>query len=123
MSILNAIKATKTVRAPQVPMTEEQYMTLRDSLFNGDTVNVRANKFNVERPFAVSVKKDNKYSNYGAFTSLDVASAIGSIVGRFQFGQNALVGAFDQDVVEAHPEFKAWMADSRNAKIIKQVNG
>jgi len=122
MSILNAIKATKAVRAPQVPMTDAQYSTLRDELFNGDTVNVRANKFNIERPYAVSVKKDGKYHNYGAFTSLDVASAVGTITSRYQFGQNSIVGAYDQAVVEAHPEFKAWLADSRNAKIVKQVS-
>ena len=122
MSILNAIKATKTVRAPQVPMTEEQYSELRDELFNGDTVNVMANKFDVNRPYRVTVKKDGKYNNYGAFTSLDVASAVGTICSRYQFGQNSVIGAFDQEAVEAHPEFAAWLSDNRNAAIVKQVS-
>jgi hypothetical protein len=39
------------------------------------------------------------------------------------FGPKALVGSFDQAAVEGSEEFQAWMANSKNAQIVKQVNG
>tara|TARA_R110000765_G_scaffold41889_2_gene89005 strand:- start:310 stop:693 length:384 start_codon:yes stop_codon:yes gene_type:complete len=125
MSILDNIKRTRVefVSVPKIAMTEEQVASVYADLKDQNRLNVYVNKYDIAKPFRVAVKFNEKFTNHGVFSSADVASAVGSIVSAYMFGPKALVGSFDQAAVEGSEEFQAWMANSKNAQIVKQVNG
>ncbi len=54
----------------------------------------------------------------GKITSVDVAAAVGTLVATAVFGEKAKAGAYDEKIVDGHQEWKDWLADPRNAKII-----
>ena len=105
----------------QNPMTMEQYEAVRRNLedtHRGFAVN--ANKFDTAMPYRVSVKKDSTWHNYGSFSDIDVAAAIGTICSIAHYGHNAVKGAYDLAKVKAHAEFKTWMTNPKNVDVLTQ---
>lgn len=130
MSILNKLSgltaAADHVAVEQKPMTPEQRKKLAEGLRASNRMNVYPNQFDSNVPYRVQTRKQvgpNKYeyTEYGRFTDVDVAAAVGSLVSASIFGAKALRGNFDQAVAEAHPEFIAWLADERNAAVLAKV--
>jgi len=64
-----------------------------------------------------------EFKQHGYFTNVDVASAVGTICSKALFGDKALAGEFNPEVVESHVEFTTWMADARNQEIIALAEG
>ena len=124
MSILtkmaNLKKASGT--SARVAMTDEQVKLCKEAIRNKNRgYNVQPNRFDISMPYRVAINYDEKWSNFGNFSDADVAAAIGSIVSAAFFGEKAVAGEFDAEVVETHPEFTAWMADARNAEVIAKA--
>ena len=116
-------KMSQTPAKPQqTPMTPQQSEQIKAKLRKEFRVNVYPNRFNIDVPYQVSVNYKGKFTNHGSFTNLEVASAVGSIAGTATFGKKALVGEFDAEVAQNHPEFIAWMEDERNVEVIKDYN-
>ena len=125
MSILNKIaKNSVNTAVEKVQMSDQQVELLKTKLKADRRLNVFPNKFDTKTPYRVTMfdKETNKHKQYGYFTNVDVAAAVGSIVSAYKFGDKALLGNYDEAVVESHEEFKAWMADDRNQEIIACVN-
>lgn len=128
LSKLDNLRSTNdfTPKAAQEPMTKEQVANMKAKLKDqGRSMNVMPNQFDKNRPFKVRAKlkgtsgnNNSDYKTYGTFTSVDVASAVGSLVSAAEYGVTAIRGNYDQAVVEAHDEFKAWLEDSRNAEVL-----
>lgn len=126
MSILNKMNnLSKAVAgAGKVPMTDEQVVQCKKALIdNNRGYNVQPNKWDISMPYRVAINYNNEWANFGNFSSVDVAAAIGTIVSAGYFGENAKAGDYNQEVAESHEEFLAWMADSRNADIIARASG
>lgn len=126
MSILNKLKTLSPAKAEagRVPMTDEQYAACKAAIRNKSRgYNVHPNKFDVNKPYRVAINYNNEWSNFGEFTSPDVAAAVGTIVSAAFFGDKAKAGQFDQEVAEASDEFTSWLADERNTVVIAQANG
>lgn len=85
--------------------------------------NVQPNKFDFNQPYRVAINYENKWYNYGNFTNVNVAAAIGTIVSVAFFGEKAKAGEYDPAIAEADEEFIAWMADTRNAEVIAKASG
>jgi len=86
--------------------------------------NVHPNIFDRANPYRVAINYENKWHNYGNFSSADVAAAVGTIVSAAFFGEKAKGGGvYDEAVVETHPEFLAWLEDARNADVIAKAQG
>lgn len=120
---LNTLRAASAHKA-QTPMTEEQVAQVNSKLRAQNRVAVYPNKFNIDRPFSVACgKRGEKLRNFGTFTNVDVAAAVGTIVSLYTFGQSALKGNFDQSVAENHPEFLEWLKDDLNADVVQAVMG
>ena len=126
MSILSNLSNLKPVSATPAKeqMTDEQVTAMRKKLREQNRMNVQPNKFDKATPFRVAakVKGTQEWKTHGYFTSVDVASAVGTLVSAAQYGDKAMRGEFDESVVENHPEFKAWLADERNADIVAAVS-
>jgi len=120
MSILDSLKGHKKATSieQKVPMTPEFEAALKTKLMNENRVNVYPNKYNVKLPYRVVVRQGSTFVPHGNFTDVDVAAAVGSLASLAAFGDKAIVGEFDAEKVETHPEFIAWKADERNASII-----
>ena len=126
MSILNNLKGLQTtVAAPaKVKMTPEQVKQCKEALVRDNRgYNVQPNEWDVNMPYRVALNYSGNWANFGRFQSADVAAAVGAIVSLGYFGDNARVGEFDQDTVEASQEFQDWIADDRNKDIISRSNG
>jgi hypothetical protein len=112
-------KASEVVA--KIEMTPAEVKALSKILKDGGRVNVWPNKFDTLVPLRVSVKRKDKYTNHGYFTSVDVAAAVGTICGIAAYGAKALKGEFDQELVEGHEEWHRWLADERNESVLKEV--
>lgn len=126
MSLLSKLKTLDAVTntAGRTPMTEKQVVALKARIRTENRgYNVHPNTFDVSVPYRVALNYDKVWHNYGNFTSVDVAAAVGSIVSAAFFGEKAKAGVFDATKVEAHEEFIAWMADPRNVEVIAQAGG
>jgi hypothetical protein len=99
-------------------MTESQVNALKIKLRAANKINVFPNKFDLAKPFRVSLNFDNVWHNFGEYTNVDAAAAVGSIVSVAFFGEKAMQGDFDHEVAENHTEFKAWIADPENAEVL-----
>ena len=133
MSILSKLEGNRSIDTfnanrkanAQVAMTPEAIETLGAELKAQGRLNVYPNRFNVDKPYSVSMKdgmgSKAVFTNYGAFTDVDVAAAVGSLVSAAKFGVSALVGNFDADVAEASPVFQKWIADERNSEVMTKV--
>jgi hypothetical protein len=124
-SILAKLKNLKpaTGQSAQTPMTEEQVKQCKAALrrdLRGPAVQV--NKFDLAKPYRVTVNWEDKWTNHGVFSSADVAAAVGSLVSASVFGDKALAGYYDEAKVEASKEFTDWLADSRNIDVLSRVN-
>lgn len=126
-NILNALSGMKRADAStmvaKVKMTEEQVTRLSAKLKESNRMNVYPNSFDVNKPFRVQTRRGSEFTTHGYFTNVDVASAVGTICSKALFGDKALAGAYDESVVENHPEFTAWLADERNQAIIAKATG
>ncbi len=126
MSILNKLsnlsKATNT--NTKTPMTDAQEKSCKEAIkAKNYGYCVHPNKFDISQPYRVAINYDNKWSNFGNFSSADVAAAVGTIVSAAYFGTKAKAGVFDVELVEADTTYQAWLADSRNADMIARANG
>ena len=131
-SILARLKAT-TVIAPSstggktrkelemTPLQIEQCRTALRSKNRG--FNVQPNQWNIEQPYRVSINYNNKWENYGNFSNVHTAAAIGSLVAVAFFGSKAKRGEYDEDRAANDPAFQKWLEDPRNAIIVKQATG
>lgn len=126
MSILtkmaNLKKAVHTAQKTQ--MTDHQVEQCKEAIRRDNRgYNVQPNRWDIAQPYRVAINYDNKWHNFGNFSSADVAAAVGSIVSAAYFGENAVAGEFDPAVVEDHTEFTEWLADERNQEVIQKANG
>ena len=114
---LNNLKKASTVPA-RSPMSDAQVVSLKAKLRSENRVNVLPNSNDVKVPYRVAVNYRNEWSNHGTFTSIDVASAVGTLVSYAKFGDKAIQGEYDAEVAETHPEFITWIANPLNAEVI-----
>ena len=123
MSILSKVsKIQLTSGETKVEMTPKQVEQCKLALkrdLRGPAV--QPNKFDVAAPYRVTVNFQDKWTNHGTFSSADVAAAVGTLVSASVFGEKARSGQYDEAKVEAHDEFKAWLADPRNVDVINRV--
>lgn len=128
MSILKKIatvqKATDSAPA-KVEMTDVEVAQCKAAIRDKNRgFNVHPNRFDRANPYRVAINYENKWHNWGNFSSADVAAAVGTIISSAFFGDNAKGGGvYDESVVENHPEFLAWIADPRNADVIAKASG
>ena len=126
MSILSNLKTLKPVAnaVAKDQMTDQQVTEMRQKLRDQNRMNVQPNKFDRAKPFRVAakLKGTNEWKTHGYFTNVDVASAIGTLVSAAQFGDKAMRGDYDAEVVETHPEYLAWLEDARNAPIVAALS-
>lgn len=136
MSLLNSLSNLKkaTNENARTEMTEAQFERCKNAIRSKNRgYNVQPNKFDVNTPYRVGInfsgefaglkKSNNGWYNFGNFKSVDVAAAVGTIVSAAFFGDKAVAGEFDAEIAENHEEFKAWMADERNAVVIAKASG
>lgn len=136
MSLLNKMSnlrsiASATPAVTRTEMTAVQVEQCREAIKRDNRgYNVQPNRFDVAVPYRVAINfnkpalgKEAGWHNFGNFTSVDVAAAIGSIVSAAFFGEKAIGGEYDATVVETHPEYTAWLADVRNVDIIACAMG
>ena len=120
-------RASSSERTATIEMTPAQVEQISEKLKAQNRMNVYPNKFNVAKPFRVQTRKGNGQSavwtQHGYFTNVDVASAVGTICSKALFGDKALAGEFNPEVVENHEEFIAWLSDDRNQEIIAKAEG
>ena len=120
MSKLNKVDQSKR----RTPMTDEQFEQCKTAIMRDNRgYNVQPNRFDIDMPYRVAINFNDKWDNYGNFSSADVAAAVGSIVSSAYFGERAVTGEFDQKIAEAHTEFKDWLEDERNQEVLLQANG
>jgi len=127
MSILNKLSTLTKVNSETAPkrvaMTETQVKQCKAAITRDNRgYNVHPNKFDIAVPYRVAVNFNNEWFGYGNFTSADVAAAVGAIVSSAYFGDDAVIGSFDSEVVEGHEEFQSWLANSENADVIAKAN-
>lgn len=128
LSLLDSLSTMKRASASDVvkkiPMSDGQEALLKTQLTEGNRMNVYPNKFNVDVPYRVQLRRGTVYTTHGYFTDVDVATAVGTICSKASFKDKALAGEFDAAKVAEHPEYLAWLADDRNQVIIAQaMNG
>lgn len=126
MSILSKLanlnKATNT--PARTEMTELQMEQCKEALRRDNRgYNVQPNKFDINQPYRVAINYENVWHNFGNFTDVNVAAAIGTIVSAAFFGERAVMGIFDAGIAEANAEYIAWVADKRNADVIAKAGG
>lgn len=120
-SILSKFKNLNkaTSENARVPMTDLQVVACKAHIKKKNLgYNVQPNKFDIKQPYRIGINFEGDWVNFGNFTQADVAAAIGTIVSAAYFGVNAVAGNFDEKIVEADPEYIAWIADERNSDVI-----
>ena len=126
MSILS--KLANLNKATNIParteMTPLQMEQCKEALRRDNRgYNVQPNKFDISQPYRVAINYENQWHNFGNFTNVNVAAAIGTIVSAAFFGAKAVAGVFDEAIAEADAEYVAWLADKRNADVIAKATG
>ncbi len=123
LSKLNNLQAAVAGEG-KTKMTDAQVKSCKAALLRDNRgYNVHPNQWDLDTPYRVAINYNNEWQNFGNFTSADVAAAVGTIVSSAYFGEQARAGSFDQKLVEAHEEFKTWLADERNVTILAQASG
>ena len=125
-SILSKLAGmTKTeVTDAKVEMSDKQVAQCKEALRRDNRgYNVQPNKWNLAIPYRVAINFQNKWVNLGNFVCVHTAAAIGGIVAAAYFGDKAKQGDFDAKIAEKSEEFHAWLADERNAELIKRATG
>tara|TARA_R110000851_G_scaffold34889_2_gene92346 strand:- start:1022 stop:1423 length:402 start_codon:yes stop_codon:yes gene_type:complete len=109
----------------KVEMTEAQILACKAALRRDNRgFNVFVNQFDIKVPYRVTIRGfDQKWANFGNYVSADVAAAVGTIVSAAYYGEKAKQGAFNAAVVEADPEFAAFLANPKYASVIAKANG
>jgi sensor c-di-GMP phosphodiesterase-like protein len=126
MSILSKLSALNTAvsTVSRVEMTDNQILQCKEAIKRDNRgYNVQPNRYDLNQPYRVALNYQNKWHNFGNFTSAHVAAAIGTIVSAAFFGAKAFKGEFDEELVVGDAEFKAWLTDARNADVIAKANG
>lgn len=123
MSILKKVSnLTLTTGETKLEMTAKEVEQCKAALkrdLRGPAV--QPNKFDRAAPYRVTVNFQDTWTNHGTFSSVDVAAAVGTLVSASVFGEKARSGNYNEAEVEAHDEFKAWLADPRNVDVIARV--
>ena len=122
LSKLANVEVSDPKNIKQKRMTDAQANALKLKLRKGNRINVLANKFDVNKPYQVSINFSNKWHNFGTFLNIEVASAIGSLVSLAFFGADkAKKGTFNAVMAENDVEFKAWVEDPQNAEYVNNI--
>ena len=120
MSKLNKVDPSKR----RTPMTDKQFEQCKDAIMRDNRgLNVQPNRFDIDMPYRVAINFNDSWTNFGNFSSADVAAAVGSIISSAYFGEKAKIGVFDSEKASEHPEFQAWIEDERNQEVLLQANG
>jgi len=123
MSLLSKLNTSSLIKAEDViekePMTDDYAEKLSEVLRTEGRSNVWPNKYDMNKPYRVSVQKRGKYQQYGLFTDIEAAAAVGTIAAMAVYGKKAIQGTYDAEAAEKSPEFIAWAADSQNAATLK----
>ena len=120
-------KSIRTVVRPE-KMDDHEKAYLSEKLQDEGRANVYPNDYDRNRPYAVSMRtkdksqtgRGNRWQTHGVFTDIDVAAAVGTLCAIAYYGPKAILGEYDSEAAETHPEFIEWMADSRNRGIISK---
>jgi len=123
MSLLDKLDniATSSFESARVAMTPEQITAISAKLKTQNRINVQPNRFDIDKPFQVSLNFNNVWHNHGVFTNVDAATAAGSLLSLSYFGSRAKKGSFNKEIAESHPEFLAWLEDEANKEVVKNV--
>jgi len=120
-------RASASEHKAKIQMTAKQEEEISTKLKAQNRMNVYPNRFDIALPFRVTTCKGRganaEFKQHGYFTNVDVASAVGTICSKALFGDKALAGEFNPEIVEGHAEFTTWMADARNQEIIALAEG
>ena len=130
MSLLSSLSTMKRASATdfvaKIEMTPAQVEDIMNRLKEQNRMCVYPNRFDISKPFRVQTRIGNGakavWNQHGYFTNVDVASAVGTICSKAMYGDKALAGEFNAEVVENHEEFKAWLLDDRNQAVIKAAS-
>ena len=123
---LAKIKALKTKepKAKKVPMTGTQLSQVKEALkLKNRGMNVFPNKYDISKPYRVSIMFDDKWYKYGEFSNVHAAAAVGTLISAAYFGEHARAGEFDEDKVVECPEFLAWLSNPKYKLEIQKANG
>ena len=120
MSKLNKVDPSKR----RTPMTDEQFEMCKEAIRRDNRGhNVHPNRFDINIPYRVAINFNDNWDNFGNFSSVDVAAAVGSVVSSAYFGEKAVTGEYDMEIAENHKEFTAWLEDERNQDVLLQADG
>ncbi len=123
---LAKIKALKTKepKAKKVPMTGTQLSQVKEALkLKNRGMNVFPNKYDISKPYRVSINYDDKWYKYGEFSNVHAAAAVGTLISAAYFGEHARAGEFNEDKVVDCPEFLAWLSNPKYQLEIQKANG
>ena len=123
MSILDVLDTLESVdtAVQKVAMSPEMEETIKQKLKQEGRIGVYPNRYDVEFPFRVTVRKNKEFTEYGVFSNIEAASAIACLCGYAAYGSRALRGHYDRKIAEEHPEFTAWINDPANKEVINQT--
>jgi hypothetical protein len=133
LSRLSTLKKANNENARQ-EMTEAQYEKCKAAIrAKNRGYNVQPNKFDVNKPYRVAInftgviegipESKTKWYNFGEFSNVHAAAAVGTIVSSAFFGDAAVIGDFDHEAAEASEEYQTWLQDVRNVAVIALANG
>lgn len=119
---LETLQGAETVKPKpaKIEMQPDDFILLKDRLITEHRTNVYANRFDVSKPYRVSIEYRNEWTNYGTFENIDAACGVAMICGVAAFGAAAVHGVFNKEAAETHPEYLAWIEDERSAPVIKK---
>jgi hypothetical protein len=131
-SLSNLKKASNTNARKE--MTEAQYEKCKAAIrAKNRGYNVQPNRYDVKKPYRVAInysgviegipESKSKWYNFGEFSNVNAAAAVGTIVSSAFFGAAAVMGEFDHEDAEASEEYQNWLLDSRNAVVIAIASG
>lgn len=121
LSKLNKVVSIADVPAgpAKVEMTALAIRKLKLTLQDENRANVYPNRFDVSKQYQVTIKKGKDFINFGEFTDVEVATAIGVIAGLNVYGLKARRGSFDAAIAQVHPEYIEWCDAPENAVYIE----
>ena len=121
---LKATSSTSTRKEKKVEMTAKQLEQCKHALKVGNRgMNVWPNRYDIAKPYRVSIKYNDQWIKYGEFANVDTAAAVGTLISSAYFGENARAGEFDPSKVEDCAEFIAWLENPKYKLEIARANG
>lgn len=116
-------KVDSATAIARTEMTEPQIAACKAAIKRDNRgYNVQPNRFDITAPYRVAINYNNKWHNFGDFTSADVAAAVGTVVSAAFFGENAKQGNYDTAIVANSTELADWLVDERNADVLARAD-